>query len=353
MIRCFARALVAPCLAVAVGVLYAPPAAQAQSNSWEVPRTPDGRPDLQGNWSNATLTPFTRPRGQDSPIMSAERVAELEGGAASYVERVSQSSDPDRVAPPAGGDGSGGAAGMVGGYNGIYIDRGNTVARVDGVPMSSLVTFPANGRVPELTPEAIAESRANRALTQQFGFYDHPEVRPLGERCIVSFGTNIGPPMLPNGFYNNNYTIVQTADHILIMSEMVHDARIIRIGSGPRLPDHIRPWMGDSWGHWEGDVLVVETTNINPLHRFRGQSTDNLKVIERFSRVDERTVLYEFTIDDPATYTELWGGKIPMTALDDKLFEYACHEGNYALSNILSGARYQESVGNAAANRRR
>lgn len=111
--------------------------------------------------------------------------------------------------------------------------------------------------------------------------------------------------------------------------------------------------MGDSWGHWEGDVLVVETTNINPLHRFRGQSTDNLKVIERFSRADEKTILYEFTIDDPKTYTEPWGGQIPMVALDDKLFEYACHEGNYALSNILSGARYQERAGNAAANRRR
>jgi hypothetical protein len=147
--------------------------------------------------------------------------------------------------------------------------------------------------------------------------------------------------MLPNGFYNNNYTIVQTPDHVVIMAEMVHDARIIRIGDGPRLPEHIRPWMGDSWGHWEGDVLVVETTNIHPLHRYSGEE---MKVIERFSRMAEDAVLYEFTIDDPSTYTEPWGGQVPMMALNDRLYEYACHEGNYALSNILSGARYQERL---------
>ena len=150
--------------------------------------------------------------------------------------------------------------------------------------------------------------------------------------------------MLPNGGYNSNYIIVQTPEYVMIMTEMVHDTRIIRIGSGPKLPPHIRPWMGDSWGHWEGDVLVVETTNINPLHRFRGNATDNLKVIERFSRVGEDIILYEFEIDDPTVYTSKWGGQVPMTALHDKIYEYACHEGNYALSNILSGERYQERM---------
>ena len=208
--------------------------------------------------------------------------------------------------------------------------------------MSSLITDPSDGRIPARTPEAERLAEEYREFRDQFDEFDHPEVRPLGERCIVSFGRNIGPPMLPNGAYNNNYTIVQTADHVLIMAEMVHDARIIRIGDGPRLPPHVRPWMGDSWGHWEGDVLVVETTNINPVHRFRGNSSENLKVIERFSRIDEETILYEFTIDDPTVYTSRWGGKVPMKALHDRLYEYACHEGNYALSNILSGARYQE-----------
>ena len=329
--------------AVAVPVfLSAAQAASSASGQWVVPRTPDGRPDLQGNWSSATLTPLERPRNQDSPTLSWEEVERLEGRAAGYIERVSRPSDPNRPAPPQGGDGSTGGAGNVGGYNGIYMDRGSRVAVVNGEPRSSLITQPANGRVPARTPEAQAEAAEYREFRSQFGPYDHPEVRPLGERCIVSFGRNAGPPMLPNGAYNNNYTIVQTADYMLIMAEMVHDARIIRIGDGPRLPENVRPWMGDSWGHWEGDVLVVETNNINPVHRYRGTAPDNMTVIERFSRVDEETVLYQFTVDDPTVYTAPWGGEVPMKALHDRLYEYACHEGNYALSNILSGARFQE-----------
>ena len=350
MSSCFTAALLAPCIVVAAVGLGSPAEGQAPSSTssdWVVPRTPDGRPDLQGNWSSATLTPLERPRGQ-GPVLSAAEVDSLEGTAAGFLERVSQASDPDRLAPPVGGDGSTGAAGGVGGYNGIYIDRGDRVAVVNGEARSSLITRPTDGRVPPRTPEGEQRATEYQDFRSQFGTYDHPEVRPLGERCIVSFGTNAGPPMLPNGFYNNNYTIVQNADHLVIMAEMVHDARIIRIGDGPRLPPHVRPWMGDSWGHWEGDVLVVETTNIHPLQRFRGNSSEHLKVIERFSRVDEDTVLYQFTIDDPTTYTEPWGGDVPMTALHDRLYEYACHEGNYALSNILSGARYQERMGKEA-----
>ena len=331
------------CIAVTASGVVAPAVAQAPastSGDWVVPRTPAGHPDLQGNWSSATITPLQRPRNQ-GPTLSWEEVAVREGRADGYLERVSQPSDPDRVAPPVGGDGSVGAAGMVGGYNGIYIDRGDKVAIVNGEPRSSLITMPADGRMPSRTPESRERGAERRELRRQFGPYDHPEVRPVAERCLISFGSNAGPPMLPNGFYNNNYTIVQTPDHVVIMAEMVHDARIIKIGDGPRLPEHIRPWMGDSWGHWEGDVLVVETTNIHPLHRYSGEE---MKVIERFSRMAEDAVLYEFTIDDPSTYTEPWGAQVPMMALNDRLYEYACHEGNYALSNILSGARYQERL---------
>ena len=323
------------CIAVTASGVVAPAVAQAPastSGDWVVPRTPAGHPDLQGNWSSATITPLQRPRDQ-GPTLSWEEVEVREGRAANRLERVSRPSDPDRGAPRAGRG--------VGGYNGIYIDAGDVVAKVYGEPRSSLITHPADGRMPELTPEARARRAERRESRSQFGQYDHPELRPLGERCLVSFGSNAGPPMLPNGFYNNNYTIVQTPDHVVIMAEMVHDARIIRIGDGPRLPEHIRPWMGDSWGHWEGDVLVVETTNIHPLHRYSGEE---MKVIERFSRMAEDAVLYEFTIDDPSTYTEPWGGQVPMMALNDRLYEYACHEGNYALSNILSGARYQERL---------
>ena len=305
-----------------------------------MPRTPDGHPDLQGNWSSATLTPLERPRDQ-GPVLTPEEVRRIEQGQADFVVGRTLASDPNRAPPVAGGTNPVCIDGPRTCYNGVYFDRGERVAVVNGEPRSSVITHPADGRVPSLTPEAQERTAESRELRSQFGPYDHPEVRPLGERCIVSFGTNAGPPMLPNGFYNNNYTIVQTADHVLIMAEMVHDARIIRIGSGPRLPSHIRPWLGDSWGHWEGDVLVVETANIHPLQRY---SSESMKVIERFSRVDEETILYEFTIDDPTTYVEPWGGEVPMTALHAQLYEYACHEGNYAMSNILSGARYEERM---------
>ena len=328
------------CLIIAAEALVAPAAAQAPASGgrgWVVPRTPDGRPDLQGNWTNVTITPFERSEEQESPTLTWEQVQERQGSAEARIERGAQASDPDRQAPTAGGS--------VGGYNNVYIDRGTNIAIVDGEYRSSLLTRPSDGRRPALTPEGEERMAEYRAFRAEFGRYDHPEVRPLGERCILSFGSSAGPPMIPNTFYNNNYTIVQTADHITIMSEMVHDTRIIRIGDGPRLPPHIRPWLGDSWGHWEGDALVVETTNFNPLQTFRGiPPTEHLKVTERFTRPDEETILYEFTVDDPMTYSEPWGGEVPFRPLNDRLYEYACHEGNYALSNILSGERYQERL---------
>ena len=323
--------------------LLAPAAAQAGSGSssdWVVPRMADGHPDLQGNWSNATLTPLQRPSGR-AAVLTAEEVANIEQGRESIVIERAAATDPDREAPPAGGTDPICIDAPTTCYNEIYIDPGTRVAVVNGEPRSSLVTMPANGRVPRLTAEARERRAEARKITSQFGPSDHPELRPIAERCLVSFGSNAGPPMLPNGWYNNNYTIVQTADHVLIMAEMVHDVRIIRFGDGPRLPPHIRPWLGDSWGHWEGDVLVVETTNLHPLQLY---TSEKMKVTERFSRVAEDALLYEFTIDDPTTYTEPWGGQVPMLALGDKLYEYACHEGNYALSNILMGARYEERI---------
>ena len=320
-----------------------PVAAQAQArdaSDWVVPRTPDGHPDLQGNWSNATLTPLSRPGGR-GPTLTAEEVERIEEGREALVNERAEASDPNREAPPAGGTDPICIDAPTTCYNQVYINAGSRVAVVNGESRSSLITMPADGRMPSRTPESRQRAADARALSAQFGPYDHPEVRPVAERCLISFGSNAGPPMLPNGWYNNNYTIVQTPDHILIMAEMVHDARIIRMGDGPRLPPDQRPWMGDSWGHWEGDVLVVETTNLHPMQQY---SSPDMKVTERFSRVAEDVLLYEFTIDDPTTYTEPWGGQVPMVALDDKLYEYACHEGNYALSNILQGARYEERM---------
>ena len=346
MIARYSSLLAALCLITAAEGLFASAAAQqsqaSAAGSWVVPRTPDGHPDLQGNWTNETITPFERSEAQESPVLTWEQVQELQGNAEARIERGARPSDPDRPAPRAGGSE---ATGSVGGYNNVYMDRGTNIAIVNGEFRSSLLTNPPDGRRPDLTPEGERRVAAYRALRDQFEQYDHPEVRGLGERCIMSFGSSAGPPMIPNTAYNNNYTIVQTADHIMIMSEMVHDARIIRIGDGPRLPPHVRPWMGDSWGRWEGDALVVETTNLHPLQTFRRiPPSEHLKVTERFTRVDEETILYEFTIDDPTTYSSPWGGEIPFRPLGDRLYEYACHEGNYALSNILSGARYQERL---------
>ena len=315
---------------------------------WVMPRTSDGHPDLQGNWSNATITPLGRPRGR-GPVLTPDQVAEIEGRRQEFIEVLSATSDPNREAPAVGGVRTGdfafdAASGGTGGYNYVYIDGGDRVAIYNGESRSSLVTNPADGRIPSLTPEARQRRSERGEFNRQFGAYDNPENRPLSDRCLMSFGSNAGPPMLPNYFYNNNYTIVQTADHIMIMTEMVHDVRIIRMGERVPLPEQVRPWMGDSWGHWEGDTLVIETTNLHPLQRFNGNPSDNLKVIERLTRVDQSTINYEFTVIDPETYTAEWGGEVPMKALEGLIYEYACHEGNYALGAILSGARYQERL---------
>ena len=335
--------------------LLAPSSAAAQpptsgQQQWVLPRTPDGRPDLQGNWSNATITPMQRPRGQ-GPVLTRDEIVAIEGRREDLIEDATAASDPDRGAPPVGGrefDGNVLDVGT-GTYNYVYIDGGDRVAIYNDEPRSSIVTHPTDGRIPSLTPEAQQRRAERREFNSQFGDYDHPENLGLPLRCLMSFGSNAGPPMLPNYFYNNNYTIVQTPDHIMIMTEMVHDVRIIRMGERVPLPEHIRPWMGDSWGHWEGDTLVIETTNLPPK-QLNGTSfiypggSEEMRVIERLTRVSERTINYEFTVIDPATYTGESGGEVPMRALDGLIYEYACHEGNYALGNILSGARYQERL---------
>ncbi len=321
-------------------------ARRGDGDGWVVPRTPDGRPDLQGEWTNGTMTPLQRPEGEPL-VLTPEQVAEREGRRQEHIDERNAPSDPDREAPPVGGDGSTGAAGGVGGYNYFWIDAGDRVAVFNGEPRSSLITHPEDGRIPALTPDG--RQRRMRAFARLAGEFDNPENRPVGERCILSFGSNAGPPMLPNYFYNNSYTIVQTADHVMIMTEMVHDVRIIRMGEPKPLPDGVRPWMGDSRGRWSGDTLVVRTTNLNPdqmaayAYLF-APGSENMTVTERFTRADEHTINYEFTVEDPGTFESGWRGEVPFTRLDGQLYEYACHEGNYALSNVLSGARAQESA---------
>ena len=314
----------------------------ADAGKWEVPRTPDGHPDLQGNWTNSTLTPFEREEGK-GPAYTWEEVEDIErpgdGCPANPGTVACGRTDNQRDGSLTNERRLSGAE-----YNEVYWERGSRVAIVDGEPRTSLVTHPANGRIPALTPEGERRVRAYEDFRDQFGRYDHPELRPFAERCIL-FGSPSGPPMIPVGAYNSNYIIVQTADYVMIMSEMVHDARIIRLGEPNPMPKSVRPYFGNSWGRWEGDALVVETTNINPQQRLRGVTpSEDMKVTERFTRVDEETILYEFTVEDPTLYTEAWGGEIPIRRLDARLYEYACHEGNYSLAGVLSGARYQERM---------
>jgi hypothetical protein len=305
--------------------------ATAKSKSWTVPRTPDGHPDLQGVWTNVTLTPM------DRPTQFKDKATVTDAEAKSYETKdleVNNIDDPK--APLLARAGSAGT----GGYNNLFIDRGSELARVDGVKRTSLIVDPPDGRTPAMLPRA---PRTEGGGGQGEGYagmsYDSVKVRPLSERCLIGFGSTSGPPMLPV-LYNNNYQIVQTPDAIMILVEMVHDARIIRMNAQHESPV-LAKWLGDSIGHWEGDTLVVETTNVNPKNRFRGAS-DKFRVTERFQRVDAGTILYRATIDDPGAYSKPWTLEYPFVATAGPVYEYACHEGNYAMEDILGGARRQD-----------
>jgi len=319
-----------------------------------VKKAADGHPDLTGVYDLATLTPVERPNGLPATLTDAE-AAKLEKQAANRRELLSQPSKGDRDAPPVGGDGSIGAAGNVGGYNNFWIDAGSSYVQIDGQKRTSLVIDPADGKVPQMTAAARERMLANRNARptsdagesgRDPGFegptaYDDPERRPLGERCLIGFGSTSGPPVLPNYFYNNLHQIVQTPDTVMILTEMVHDARIVRMNA-QHLPSSMRKWLGDSVGRWEGETLVVDTTNFTDKTRFRG-STADLHVVERFSRIDDKTLRYRFTIEDKNTWAQPWTGEYTWPATDDRVFEYACHEANYALGNILKGARLKEA----------
>lgn len=332
---------------------------KTRAKTYNLPRMPDGHPDLQGTYDLATLTPVDRPAGAKA-VLTKEEALKLETAAAGQREREDQPIQGDRKAPPKGGDGSVGAAGNVGGYNYGWLDPGAAYTVVNGEKRSSLIVDPPNGRVPPMIPAAAqrmarfasrptsdAQENNDPGLEKGPGAYDDPERRPLGERCLLGFGSTSGPPALPDYFYNNLHQIVQTPNSVLILTEMVHDARIVRMNA-QHLTKHIRQWLGDSVGHWEGDTLVVDTTNFTDKTRFRG-STADLHVIERFTRVDDKTLLYRFTIEDPATWAKPWTGEYTWPATNARIYEYACHEGNYAMKDILKGARLREKEAAAQA----
>lgn len=311
----------------------------AQTDNYRAPRTADGHPSLQGMWTNNTITPLERPPElADRQFLTQEEQMAMELAVAAATAEADLPSDPNR--PPPTKD----QIDLEDSYNAFWFDDGTKVAIYNGERRTSLVVDPPDGRIPALTPAAQARLAAAAEERAREPFRG-PESRSLAERCLLSFGSSSGPPMLPI-LYNNHYQIVQSPGYVMILVEMVHDARIIRIDSEP-LPAVMSPWMGDSIGRWEGETLVVETRNIHPQQTYRG-SGDQFNTVERFTRVGPDTMNYSVTVTDPDTFSRPWTAEIPMLRTQDKLYEYACHEGNYALQGILAGARVQERDAGAA-----
>jgi hypothetical protein len=338
-------ALVAAAVAGAAGAQQAAPGTQADAekltpDNWTVPRLKDGHPDLQGIWTNKSVTPFERPVELGTKAyFTADEAKAFMAKALERGDRDVRSEDVRDV---------------LNAYNGFWWDSGSKM-----LPnmRTSIVTDPPDGRIPALTPERQAQLAAERktmearckqpgcaiANSGQLAPADEPQALDLMTRCI-SFGTAV--PMLPTA-YNNNYQVVQGDGMIAIDTEMVHQVRRIPTNGGPHLPSHVRQWFGDPHGHWEGDTLVVETTNFKGEFFGRMSAADeHLKVTERFTRVAPDILLYQFTVNDPTAWTAPWSGEIPLTRTDGLLYEYACHEGNRGMQNILSAGR--QDIKNAA-----
>ena len=317
------------------------------------------RPDLSGVYDVATLTPLQRPKEfGDNLELTREQAEKILAQAAQQVQEREKNRGPVTDAPPAGGappigvgdefrENSG--AGNVGGYNNFWVDPGSDVFTVDGKFRTSIITDPDNGRLPTMTPAAIARFAARRKLrrgndgtawwldVEGPGPYDGPENLGVSERCILGFTG--ATPTFPS-LYNNFKRIVQTENHVMILIEMVHDARIVRMNS-EHLPKDVQQLLGDSIGWWEGETLVVDTTNFHPEASIRGGS-ENLHVVERFTMQAGGNLLYRFTVEDDTVWTAPWTGEYIWRASDNRVYEYACHEGNYAMGNVLRGARLLE-----------
>jgi hypothetical protein len=310
-------------IALAIALLVATqalPSGQAKTKPWTPPRTADGHPDLQGIWDYRSATPLQRPQQfagrefmtADEAVEYERRAAEREDGRPPDDPRTEQSVHPA-----------------------WWLDYGKTVVKTR---RTSLIVDPPDGRIPPLTPEAQKRAAARRAETATHGPADSYENRSLFERCI-SRGAPEG--LLP-GPYNSNLHVLQTPGYVVLLTEMIHDARIVPMDGRAHNPEAMRGWMGDPRGRWEGDTLVVDTVNFSEKISFRG-ATEKMHLIERFTRLDADTLEYRFTVDDPATWTKPWTVAYPMVRTTEKMYEYACHEGNYGLRNILSYARWEES----------
>jgi len=304
----------------------APKAAAAKT--WTVSRTPDGQPDLQGYWTNNSYTPLERPNGVTKEFYTKEEAVEAAKKAA---EREAAQTEPGTVAD------------VHYDFTQFGLDRSQT--RLTTNLRTSIIVEPVNGKMPPVTPEGqkrAAERAADRRA--QGAQYDKVQNIVLGSRCVYS---NPGPPMLPPG-YNPAYQIVQSPGFVTILIEMLHETRVIPLTNSPHAPSNVRSWLGDSRGHYEGDTLVVETTNFNDKVAFRGAS-ENMKVIERFTRVSDDEIKYEFTVHDPSTWEVPWKGVMPFVKINGPVFEHACHEGNYGIANTLAAVRLEEKKAAEAA----
>ena len=328
-----AVALLAPVSAAGQVPSTAKPA--VPTNAWTLPRTSDGQPDLQGVWDYRTIAPLERPKELGTKAFFTDEEA------VKFENDENQRQNRDLIDPEQGGLMY--PPGGVIPYNEFWYDRGNKL----GSRRTSLIVDPPDGRLPAWTLEGqrLADLRAAAARDDQLG---HPhadswEDRPLQERCIV--GLNAGPPMTP-GAYNNNFQLLQTPGYVVILNEMVHSARIVPMDGRPH--GTIRQWRGDSRGHWEGDTLVVDTTNFKRETNVPGSSA-NTHLVERFTRTGANTLLYQFTVDDPTMWTRPWTAVVPTSKSADPIYEYACHEGTYAMTGILAGARAAEKAAEEAA----
>ena len=316
-------------------LVLAAAAGAAEKAPEKTPRMRDGHPDLSGNWTYATLTTLERPKefGNKAFLTAAE--------AAEFEKHTLVVQNRDRRDGEGGnGRGSDGRTDLDRAYGQAWWEYGSKIV---GSRRTSLIVDPPDGQIPALTPDGERRALDRRGLWTANGDYeggargnslDSYADRPLQERCLG--WTVTGPPMIP-GAYNNNLAIYQNADHVVVLNEMVHEHRIIPLDGRPQVGQAVRLWMGSSRGRWQGDTLVVESTNFRPMV-FRSAS-GKLKLTERFTRVDRETLLYEFTVDDPLTWTRTWTARFPMSRMDEPVYEYACHEGNYSLPNILKGAR--------------
>jgi hypothetical protein len=312
-------------------------ATTAQAAGYRAPRTSSGAPDLQGIWTNASLTFLQRPPIFKGLVATDAEEAMMVGGFKKMAGNLlDPTSDPKAPAPPKVDEAP----------QADILEMPLALAKVDGQKRSSWIVDPKDGKIPF---SVVGRAARKVAVAES---YDGPEGRPLSERCLVAVGSPEGPPMMNTGF-NANYQIIQTRDYVAIEIEMNHDVRIIRMTDRKHVPDAIRPWMGDSVGWWDGDTLVVETTNLNPKTSidalFGGFNySPKGRLIERFTRVSPTEMIYEFTVEDPAYFTRTWSAQMPMRATNGPIYEYACHEGNYSLPNALSGARAEERAAAAA-----